>query len=730
MTDVIEHQFDIEGMTCGSCAARIQLGFEQASAIDVGTVNYAMKTGYVKGELTKEQVKTLVFDLGYEAIFLSKKLSAEEIEEKETKDLAWRKKSLIFSGVLSLPVFLLGMGFVSVKGGGYIQLILTSIVMFGPGINFYQVAWRLLRKKSANMDSLVAMGTLAAWFYSIYLLMIGASGLYFESAAVIIALVLVGKYLEENAKQSAAEAIRSLSKLQPKTAVKLIDGKVEAIIPIADLLIDDLVLVRAGEKVPTDGVLYEGETDLDESLISGESLPVSKKKGDQVTGGTINVGSRPIKIKVSQVGGKTLLAQIIKLVEDAQSSKPKIQNLADKISLYFVPAALIISLATFLIWFFVLDADFAKSLIPAVSVLVIACPCALGLATPAAIVAATGRAAELHILVRSALALEKAESITKVIFDKTGTLTIGKPKVVRAVFSDTRESSTSGQPLTDLDIYSVASSLEANSQHPLAVGITEYCKEKNSQKIDLDDFEEFSGEGLKAITSLGECIIGKKEFLTKNNIEIPNSWESHEKENFGLVYLSINRKPAALFTLEDPIRDSAINAARRLESLGIELVLATGDRLAVAASVANKVGIKTVEAELMPKDKLGLIEKYRSSDQVVAMVGDGINDAPALAAADVGIALGSGTDVALSAASLVLPKGDLSRVAESILLSKETIKIIRQNLFWAFLYNTVSIPLAAIGLLSPMVASGAMAFSSVSVVLNSLRLRKFSAKFD
>ncbi|MEZ4742496.1 MAG: heavy metal translocating P-type ATPase [Bdellovibrionota bacterium] len=712
----MEYRFNIEGMTCASCAARIQSAFSNNSSIEVGNVNFANNTAYVKGDLSQDEIASIVYDLGYKALFTDHERSLSEIEANEARELKSRKQSLFISFILTFPVFLLGMGFISFNGDGYVQLLLTSTVMAWPGRSFYQVAFRLLRKFSANMDSLVALGTGAAWCYSLFLLFTGGKHFYFESAAVIISLVLLGKYLEDKAKRSAAAAIRGLSKLQPKTAL-LLEGNSERNVPISELQKGDLVLVRAGEKVPTDGIIAFGYTDLDESLITGESLPVTREVDEKVTGGTINVGNNVIKVTVTQVGSETMLAQLIKLVADAQGSKPKLQRLADKISLYFVPAALIIALITFLWWFFIIDAQFAGALVPAVSVLVIACPCALGLATPAAIIAATGRAAERHILIRTAEAIERAQKINAIVFDKTGTLTKGKPEVWKVLLQDENKKE---------EFLSIAYTLEYNSLHPLAEGIKKFCKENASTKMNLISFEEITGKGLRGVIENKECLIGKKEFLLSHDIQIPDVWADIEKDDAGLVYMAVNGEAALLFALKDPIRGSANSATEHLKSLGIKLILATGDRKEIAENIANSLGISEIHAAMSPQQKLELIKTLKAQGLKVAMVGDGINDAPALAASDLGIALGSGTDIAMDAANLILPKGDLSRVAEALSLSKSTIQIIRQNLFWAFIYNTVSIPLAAMGFLSPMIASSAMAFSSVSVVLNSIRLRKFT----
>jgi Cu+-exporting ATPase len=712
---VTEHRFKIEGMTCGACAARIQSGLEKAEGVTQASVNFALKSGFVAGSISAPEIQSLVFKLGYEAKFSKKRASADELTRQEKIADLKRRRSLYFAAALTIPVFFLGMGMITLPYSPWIQLILTSVVMAGPGRVFFVSAFRLLRSGAANMDTLVSMGTGAAWIYSAVGLYLGHLHLYFESAAVIITLVLLGKYLEERAKFSASEAIRNLAQLQPDTANKAAANGDWQVVQVDDLKIGDVVLVRAGERVPIDGAVVRGQTELDESMVTGESVPVFRGVQGAVTAGTINVGGQPIEVRVNRLGEDTVLARIIKLVEDAQSSKPEIQRLADRISLVFVPMAIGIAVLTFIVWKFMIAAGFAESFLPAISVLVIACPCALGLATPAAVVAATGTAAQRNILVRSASGLELAGKISAVVLDKTGTLTTGKP-VVKFVKYSAEASST--------EVVAKAFSVASQSLHPLSTAIANYCREADAVLSSIDDFKEIPGQGMQASLKGKRVLIGKRQFLQQEGVDFASEWIRLESSAQILVYLAIDKAIAAAFQLEDPVRDSAKNAVAELTAMGIELIIATGDREPVAMEVGRQVGIKTVRAMLKPEEKLNIIRSLKSNHQGVAMIGDGINDAPALAEATLGIAIGTGADVAISAAHIVLPNGDLSRVAEVIKLSKFTIKVIRQNLFWAFFYNTIAIPLAAVGVLSPMIASGAMAFSSVTVVLNSLRLRK------
>jgi Cu+-exporting ATPase len=709
-----EFRFRIEGMTCGACAARIQNGLDKADKITAANVNFALKSGFVTGSITQHEIEELVHKFGYEAKFSKRRLSADELTKQEKAAELKRRRSLFFAAALTLPVFLLGMGVIDLPYSPWLQLSLTSAVMAGPGQIFYSSAYRLLKNRSVNMDTLISLGTSAAWIYSTAGIYLGHQHFYFESAAVIITLVLMGKYLEEKAKFSAAEAVRNLAQLQPDSANKAVENGDWRVVAVEDLIVGDRVLVRAGERIPIDGIVVRGQTELDESMITGESIPVLRSEHDSVTAGTNNVGGQSIEVRVSRLGEDTVLAGIIRLVEDAQSSKPEIQRLADRISLVFVPAAIAVALLTFIAWKFFANAGFADAFLPAISVLVIACPCALGLATPAAIVAATGNAAKRNILVRSASGLELASKVSAVVLDKTGTLTTGKPVVTSVKYSAENLSS---------QILAQVLTLESQSIHPLAKAIAEYCRASGATQISVQDFREIPGQGMQAMLNGQTLLVGKRQFLEQEGVQFSGDWLQLEKTTDILVYFAADSVLMAAFQLEDPVRKSAEHAVTELTAMGIELIIATGDRESVAAAVGGKVGIKSVHALLKPEEKLQIIRQLKNNHRGVAMIGDGINDAPALAEATLGIALGGGADVAISAAHFVLPSGDLSRVAEIIKLSKFTVRVIRQNLFWAFFYNVVAIPLAAFGVLSPMIASAAMAFSSVTVVLNSLRLR-------
>lgn len=710
-----EHRFSLEGMTCGACASRIQGKLEKTPGVQEATVNFALKTGFVNGDVSRDDIISLVHRLGYEAVFARKRASIDEINNQEQAADLHRRRRLYIAVALGLPVFLLGMGLITLPFSPWIQFILTSLLMTGPGRVFYISGFRHLRTGGANMDTLVSLGTGSAWVYSTIGIFRGDHHLYFESAAVIIVLVLLGKYLEERAKYSAAASVRSLAYLQPNSATRInANGALEAV-GIDDIQLHDRLLVRSGERVPVDGVIVRGCTELDEAMISGESVPVFRQAEDPAIGGTINVGSQPIEIQVNRLGEDTVLARIIKLVEDAQASKPALQKLADRVSVFFVPIAIGIALLTFVFWKFVLNVEFTEAFLPAIAVLVIACPCALGLATPAAVVAATGTAAKQNILVRSAAGLELAGRVTAVVLDKTGTLTTGKPVVQHL---------QPYGPASESDIVTAALALASQSLHPLAVAISAHCRHAGAAILSAEDFRELPGQGMTAFVSGKAVLMGKRLYLQQEGISFGSDQDRLEDTALLLVYLAIGGELCAVFHLVDPIRPSAKAAVEQLISLGIEPIIATGDRESVARDVAYQVGIDSFFAGLSPEGKLNKIRDLMDSRRGVAMIGDGINDAPALAEATLGIALGMGADVAIGAAHFILPSGDLSRVAASIELSKRTVRVIRENLFWAFAYNVIAIPMAAFGTLSPMIASGAMAFSSITVVLNSLRLRR------
>lgn len=641
----------------------------------------------------------------------------KELREKEIRSL---KISFVISAALSLPLFSAMFfhmaGIDNILGNGWFQLALATPVQFIIGYRFYKGAYKSLRGGGANMDVLIAMGTSAAYFFSIYNLAIGVPEYYFEASAVIITLILLGNTFEAVAKGKTSEAIKKLMGLQPKTA-KVIRDDVEIDIPIEELVIGDIIVVRPGERVPVDGIIVEGNSSLDESMITGESIPIDKTIDDEVIGATINkFGS--FRFKATKIGKDTVLSQIIQLVEDAQGSKAPIQRLADKISGVFVPVVVVIALITFL-GFTYIAGDFNTGLINAVAVLVIACPCALGLATPTAIMVGTGKAAENGILVKSGEHLESTHKMDTIIFDKTGTITRGEPELTNILTFNEYERD---------EVLRIAASVEKASEHPLGQAIVKKAEEEGMNLSDPESFMSITGKGLRADFEGKKVLIGNKRLMIENNIPMEDR-ESDllklQEEGKTAMLLSLDGILSGIIAVADQIKDTSLEAIKELQKMGLEVYMITGDNERTARAIAKEVGITKILADVLPENKAEAVERLKSEGKHVGMVGDGINDAPALVAADIGFAIGTGTDVAMEAADITLMRGDLNGVVTAIRLSHKTIKTIRQNLFWAFFYNTVGIPIAALGFLNPMVAGAAMAFSSVSVVTNSLRLKNF-----
>jgi len=719
-------KFDIIGMTCAACATRVEKGLNKVDGVIKASVNLAMETAnveYIPGQVSVDQMIAAVKKAGYDA-----KLKGEwnEDYEKNAREKAYKiqRNKFLIGAIISIP-FLIQMvsDLVMHYGGGFsfhmnpwIQLILATIVQFFAGGHYYRDAYHAVRGGSANMAVLVVLGTSTAYLYSLIITVLGTGHeLYFEASVIVITLIILGKLLETRAKGQTSDAIKKLMGLQAKTAHVIRNGQ-EADIPIEEVVEGDILFVRAGEKIPVDGVILEGSSSVDESMLTGESMPVSKKQGDQVIGATLNKNGS-FTFKATKVGKDTALAQIVKLVEEAQGSKAPIQHLADKISGIFVPIVILIALATFTVTFFV--AGFTPALISMVAVLVIACPCALGLATPTAVMVGTGKGAENGVLIKGAGHLQNAQRITTVVLDKTGTITKGQPEVTDIIsFGNLKEE----------ELLQIAATAEKGSEHPLGEAIVKGAKEKGLALKEAIHFQAVPGHGIQVEVDGRHVMIGNKKMMLDHQIDIQNAaskMEKLESEGKTAMYIAIDQTLEGIIAVADTVKETSAEAIRQLKKMHIEVVMITGDNRRTAEAIAKQVGVDRVLAEVLPEDKSKEVEKLKKDGKTVAMVGDGINDAPALAAADVGIAIGTGTDVAMEAADITLMSGDLIGIVNTIRLSKATMRKIHQNLFWAFAYNVVLIPVAAIGLLNPILAGGAMAFSSVSVVGNTLFLRKW-----
>mgnify|MGYP001285156005 FL=1 len=713
---------NIEGMSCAACSARVEKVLNNINGVVNANVNLAMNkatVNYTGDELSSRDFVNAIEKAGYKAEVEREKNTDREKEMRE-KEIKTLKTLFVISAILSLPLFSAMFfhmaGVHTILSNGYFQLALATPVQFIIGYRFYKGAFNSLRGGGANMDVLVSMGTSAAYFYSIYNLINGVEEYYFEASAVVITLILLGKTLESVAKGKTSEAIKKLMGLQPKTARVFRDGG-ERDISIDEVVVGDIVVVRPGERIPVDGIIVEGNSSIDESMLTGESIPVDKNIGDEVIGGTINKFGT-FKFEAKKVGRDTALSQIVKLVEEAQGSKAPVQRLADKISGIFVPTVVVIALVTFLIWYFV-KGDFTHALISAVAVLVIACPCALGLATPTAIMVGTGKGAEKGILIKGGEYLEKVEELDAIIFDKTGTITKGEPEVTDIIaFDEDRDT-----------ILRLAAIGERTSEHPLGQAIVNKAvDEKININTEAERFLAIPGKGIHAVIENKDMYIGNRKLLEGANIDISQAEEelvSLEDQGKTAILLSIDGEIKGIIGIADMVKESSREAISEIKNMGLEVYMITGDNERTAKTIAEEVGITNVYASVLPENKAEVVESIKLKGKKVGMVGDGINDAPALVAADIGFAIGTGTDVAIEAADITLMRGDLKDIVTAIKLSKQTMKIIKQNLFWAFFYNSVGIPFAALGFLNPMIGGAAMAFSSVSVVSNSLRLRKF-----
>lgn len=720
-------------MTCAACSARVEKKLDSLEGVKAANVNLGTEKAtveYLPEQITVADLIKAVRSVGYEAEIVEDISRDQEMEEKEA-EIQNLRILLVISIALSLPLLLsmllsiLGWDWAGTAWlhNQYFQLIIATPIQFLIGARFYQQSYYALRSGSANMDVLIAMGTSAAYFFSLYNVFFEEVGLgmmkslYFETSAIIITLVLLGKYFEAVAKGKTSEAIRKLAALQAKTARVVREG-VEVDIPIEEVEIGDIVIVRPGEKVPVDGRIVEGHSSLDESMLTGESIPVDKQIGDMVFGATINKFGT-FKLEATRIGRETALAQIIKMVEDAQGSKAPIQKIADQVAGVFVPTVLAIAVVTFVIWY-LLGQEINQALLSAVAVLVIACPCALGLATPTAIMVGTGKGAENGILIKGGEHLEAAYKLNAVVVDKTGTITKGIPELTDVL------------SLGDLepdDILQLASIAEKRSEHPLGVAIAARAIEVFGQLSEPDSFEAIPGRGVQAVVDGKTVYVGTRRLMREKGIDI-EGLESRitELEDQGktAMLMAVEDKLAGILAVADTVKESSPEAIADLQNMGIEVYMITGDNHRTADAIARQVGIRHVLAEVLPENKAEQVNQLQAEGKIVAMVGDGINDAPALATAHIGMAMGTGTDIAMEAADITLMRGDLRTIPAAIRLSRQTMRKIKQNLFWAFIYNIIGIPIAALGMLNPVIAGAAMAFSSVSVVTNSLTLRRFN----
>ncbi|KOS26610.1 ATPase P [Bacillus anthracis] len=730
-------EFTVSGMTCAACANRVEKGLNKLEGVHGATVNFALESATVDfnpDEINVNEMKSAITKLGY-------KLEVKSDEQDESTDhrlqeIERQKKKFIISFILSFPLLWAMVSHFSFTSFIYlpdmlmnpwVQLALATPVQFIIGGQFYVGAYKALRNKSANMDVLVALGTSAAYFYSVYLSIqsIGSSehmtDLYFETSAVLITLIILDKLFEAKAKGRSSEAIKKLMGLQAKTATVMRDGT-EMKILIEEVVAGDIVYVKPGEKIPVDGEIVEGKSAIDESMLTGDIIPVDKTIGDVVIGSTMNKNGF-LKVKATKVGRDTALAQIIKVVEEAQGSKAPIQRVADQISGIFVPVVVVIAIITFAVWMiFVTPGDFGGALEKMIAVLVIACPCALGLATPTSIMAGSGRSAEYGILFKGGEHLEATHRLDTVILDKTGTVTNGKPVLTDVIVAD---------GFNEEEILRLVGAAEKKSEHPLAEAIVEGIKEKKIDIPSSETFEAIPGFGIESVVEGKQLLIGTRRLMKKFNIdieEVSKSMEELEREGKTAMLIAINKEYAGIVAVADTVKDTSKAAITRLKKMGLDVVMITGDNTQTAQAIAGQVGIEHVIAEVLPEGTAEEVKKLQAQGKTVAMVGDGINDAPALATAGIGVAIGAGTDVALEAADITLIRGDLNSIADAIFMSKMTIRNIKQNLFWALAYNGLGIPIAAFGFLAPWVAGAAMAFSSVSVVLNALRLQRVKLK--
>lgn len=733
--------FDISGMTCAACSSRIEKVLSRTPGVSSVNVNLALETAHVEytpGDISTREIMEKVSSIGYKA---SLKEDRKDHGDRRGKEIQHKKWKWIISAILSFPLLWAMAGHFSFTGwiptpaifmNPWFQLVLATPVQFIIGWQFYVGAYKALRNGSANMDVLVVLGTSAAYFYSLYLTIDSLSmkgmnhtvEMYYETSAVLITLILVGKWFEALAKGRSSDAIKSLMGLQAKTALVIREGQ-EMNIPTDEVIPGDIVLVKPGTKVPVDGEVVEGLSSVDESMLTGESIPVEKKPGDTVIGATLNKNG-VLRIKANKVGRDTALAQIIRVVEEAQGSKAPIQRIADVISGIFVPIVVGIAVITFLIWYFwAAPGQFSDALEKAIAVLVIACPCALGLATPTSIMAGSGRAAELGILFKGGEHLEGAQGIQTVVLDKTGTVTNGKPVLTDVV--TTTAIAAYGKESAENRLLSLTAAAEKLSEHPLAEAIVAGAADRGLGLPTAEQFDNVPGRGIMAVLEGQQVMVGTRRMMEDHQLDI-TEWnpimKKLEEAGKTAMLVAVEGEIAGIVAVADTIKPTSKAAVAALHDMGIEVIMITGDNKITAEAIAKQAGIRKVLAEVLPEGKAEEVRKLQRNGTKVAMVGDGINDAPALATADTGMAIGTGTDVAMEAADITLMRGDLKSIPDAIMMSRKTMSNIKQNLFWALAYNTIGIPIAALGFLAPWLAGAAMAFSSVSVVLNALRLQR------
>lgn len=743
----LKSSFIVSGMSCASCVARVEKAIMNIPGVVSASVNLANGQATVSylEDVQLSSIKQAVSDAGFA---VEDETSApEDVSDTANREIKKLRNTLIVASILGIAVLILGF-LPSFTGKAYLLWALATPVQFWAGLRFYKGAWSALKHKTADMNTLVAVGTSAAYIYSVaavvapsaFISGVIEANLYFDTSAMIIVLILLGRFLEAGAKGRTSAAIKKLIGLKPKTASVIRNGQEEQI-AVDDVVIGDIIVVRPGESIPVDGIISEGYSTIDESIITGESIPVDKKAGDEVTGASINrTGS--FQFEATRVGANTTLSRIVKLVEQAQGSKAPIQRLADIIAAYFVPTVISIAIITFITWYFAGPApSFTYAILNFVAVLIIACPCALGLATPTAIIVGTGKGAENGILIRDAATLEKAHKVNAVLLDKTGTLTLGQPKVTDIIVTS---------HLTKDEMLQLAASAENSSEHPLAQAIVDEAKQNTLEMLTVTQFNAVPGHGVEALIDDRQIIIGnlklmKDRGLTADGLEerVGELWELGKT----VMFVAVDGKLAGMIALSDTIKAGAVEAVRKLHNMGVDITMITGDNRRAAEAIARQVGIKNVLYEILPEHKADEVRKLQQAGKTVAMVGDGINDAPALAQADIGIAIGTGTDIAMETADITLTGGELKGIAGAIDLSRRTMRAIRQNLFWAFAYNVLLIPVAAgilylffaggtvpsglhfalgeYGFLNPILAAAAMALSSLTVVSNSLRLKNY-----